>query len=209
MDFAAHRDRCPITCGVLDAVPRKYGHAFFSSAAPQTHITAHNGPTSKKLRCHLPLVCPDDGSCRLRVGDETVEMAESKAVIFDDSFNHEAWNDHADRARIVLIFDVWRGVRRYSVEASRGAAAAEMWIFRGDGSRRRRGCDADIPWRRVAVTPRLRRGHSVETGRGDAGDRTRIFRGRIAATPQIGRFAGAERRRFQRRCGIRTFRRER
>ena len=46
--------------------------------------------------------------------------------------------------------------------------------FRGDESRWRRGCDADIPWRRCrrdcgadisaeTVPPRLRRGHSVET----------------------------------------------
>ena len=35
----------------------------------------------------------------------------------------------------------------------------------GDESRRRRGCDVDIPWRRVAVTPRLRRGYSLETSR--------------------------------------------
>ena len=49
---------------------------------------------------------------------------------------------------------------------------------RGDESRRRRGCvveiprrrvaAAAIPWRGVAATPRLQRGYSVETSRGDA-----------------------------------------
>ena len=39
--------------------------------------------------------------------------------------------------------------RGYAAEARRGDAAAATWIFRGDGSRRRRGCDVDIPWRRV------------------------------------------------------------
>ena len=38
------------------------------------------------------------------------------------------------------------------------------WAFRGDESRRRRGCDVDIPWRRVAAAPRPRRGSSAETG---------------------------------------------
>ena len=33
-----------------------------------------------------------------------------------------------------------------------------------DGSRRRRGCDVGSPWGRVAATPRLRRGKSVEIG---------------------------------------------
>ena len=40
--------------------------------------------------------------------------------------------------------------------------------FLGDESRRRRGCDVDIPWRRVATPPRLRRENCVETSRGDA-----------------------------------------
>ena len=34
-------------------------------------------------------------------------MARDKAIVFDDSFNHEAWNDHPSQARIALIFDVW------------------------------------------------------------------------------------------------------
>ena len=61
---------------------------------------------AKKLRCHLPLLCPAEG-CRIRVGDEVVQMRLDKAIIFDDSFNHEAWNDHPEEARIALIFDVW------------------------------------------------------------------------------------------------------
>ena len=36
-----------------------------------------------------------------------VSMARDRAIIFDDSFNHEAWNDHPCEARIALIFDVW------------------------------------------------------------------------------------------------------
>ena len=55
--------------------------------------------------------------------------------------------------------------RESSVETGRGDAAVVTWIFRGDGSRRRRGYDVDIPWRPIAATPRLRRGYSVETGR--------------------------------------------
>ena len=41
-------------------------------------------------------------------------------------------------------------------QTRRGGAAAAPWIFRGDESRRRRGCAVDIPRRRVAAaTPRL------------------------------------------------------
>ena len=38
--------------------------------------------------------------------------------------------------------------RGYSVGSA--AAAAATWTFRGDESRRRRGCDADLPWRRAS-----------------------------------------------------------
>ena len=61
-------------------------------------------------------------------------------------------------------------VRRADIpwETGRGDAACATWIFRGDESRRRRGRDVDLPWRRVEATPRPRREQSVEASRGDA-----------------------------------------
>lgn len=106
MDFAANRKLCPATCSLIDSIDGQYEHAFFSALAPATHIKRHHGPTNKKLRCHLPLVVPDK-QCRLRVGDETINVEEGKCFIFDDSFEHEAWNDDPSHARIVLIVDVW------------------------------------------------------------------------------------------------------
>ena len=106
MDFAENRAHCPETCAAIEAVGSQYQHAFFSALAPGTHITKHHGPTNKKLRCHLPLVVPE-GQCRLRVGDETRIVEEGKCMIFDDSFEHEAWNDDSKTTRIVLILDVW------------------------------------------------------------------------------------------------------
>lgn len=52
------------------------------------------GPTNKKLRVHLPLLGPGGGLSRLRVGSDTREAVEGKALVFDDSFEHEAWNDN-------------------------------------------------------------------------------------------------------------------
>jgi aspartyl/asparaginyl beta-hydroxylase (cupin superfamily) len=58
-----------------------------------------------RLICHVPLIVPD--GCRLRVGAETREVIFGKAMIFDDSVEHEAWNDgSSDRA--VLLFEIWR-----------------------------------------------------------------------------------------------------
>ena len=55
-----------------------------------------------------------------------------------------------------------------------GGCPIPSWNF-ADGSRRRRGCHVDIPRRRVAATPWLRRGYSEETSRGDAVVATWIF----------------------------------
>jgi aspartate beta-hydroxylase len=45
--------------------------------------------------------------CRLRAGPDIVGWHEGQALVFDDSFQHEAWNDHATEPRLVLIVDVW------------------------------------------------------------------------------------------------------
>lgn len=106
MEFHSNQEKCPKTVACIRNVPNEYHHAFFSSLAPNTHITPHHGPTNRKLRIHLPLVVPD-GECILRVGKERIQVQEGKCYVFDDSFEHEAWNSDASNARIVLIIDVW------------------------------------------------------------------------------------------------------
>ena len=44
--------------------------------------------------------------CRIRVGDAVHHWKAGTLMAFDDSFQHEAWND-TDAPRIVLIFDIW------------------------------------------------------------------------------------------------------
>ncbi len=112
VDTSGAAARCPVTAGLLARVPRAYGHAMFSALAPGTDVTPHTGPTSKKLRLHLPLSVPPPGpdgepSCCLRVADRVVPQEEGRALLFDDSFEHEAWNRHPTRPRLVLIVDVW------------------------------------------------------------------------------------------------------
>lgn len=107
IDFSANRERVPETVKLLKSIPRFYDHAMFSNLASTTHVTKHHGPTNKKLRIHLPLYVPEEkNSCRLRVGDETRASVEGRVVVFDDSFEHEAWND-SKKSRVVLIFDIW------------------------------------------------------------------------------------------------------
>ena len=103
--------RCPRTWDILlrnAPVPRVPGwgpSAVFSLLKAGAHIGAHTGMYNTRLICHLPLIVPS--GCRFRVGDEVREWEEGKLLIFDDSIEHEAWNDGPED-RVVLIFDVWR-----------------------------------------------------------------------------------------------------
>lgn len=107
--LASHMDRCPRTSAALAALPQvdipgRGPTAFFSVLEPHTHIPAHCGVTNTRLTVHLPLILP--GRCRFRVGGETREWREGEAWVFDDTIEHEAWND-ADLPRAILILDVW------------------------------------------------------------------------------------------------------
>jgi aspartyl/asparaginyl beta-hydroxylase (cupin superfamily) len=56
------------------------------------------------LLVHLPLIIPP--GCGFRVGAEVREWIPGKALVFDDTMEHEAWND-SDVPRAVMIFDIW------------------------------------------------------------------------------------------------------
>ncbi len=78
---------------------------MFSALAPRTHIPPHTGESNARLVVHLPLIVPENcGS--LRVGFEQRAWRVGEALIFDDSIEHEAWNN-SDELRVVLLFDVW------------------------------------------------------------------------------------------------------
>lgn len=102
-------DRCPKTAAALAAlpsaqIPRRSPSAFFSLLKPKTRIPPHTGVTNTRAIVHLPLIVPD--GCGFRVGGETRQWREGEAFAFDDTIEHEAWND-SDDLRAVLIFDVW------------------------------------------------------------------------------------------------------
>ncbi len=102
-------ERCPQTAAMLARLPQtqipgKAPSAFFSILKPGAHIPAHTGVTNTRAIVHVPLVVP--AGCRFRVGGETREWREGEAFVFDDTIQHEAWND-SDQVRVILIFDVW------------------------------------------------------------------------------------------------------
>jgi aspartyl/asparaginyl beta-hydroxylase (cupin superfamily) len=102
-------DRCPQTAKALSALPRSHipgraPNAFFSILQPRTRIPPHTGVTNTRAIVHLPLIVPKN--CGFRVGGETREWVEGTPFAFDDTIEHEAWND-SDELRAVLICDVW------------------------------------------------------------------------------------------------------
>ena len=102
-------DRCPATMAALALAPqpsviRRSPAAMFSVLQPGTRIPPHTGVSNTRLVVHLPLILPPD--CRFRVGNETRAWREREAWVFDDTIEHEAWND-SDQSRTILIFDIW------------------------------------------------------------------------------------------------------
>lgn len=121
---------CPVTAAALDAVPlcRVDNHApevLFSVFTAGTHLLPHRGVTNTRIVGHLPLIVPDD--CALSVGGDIHVWREGEIVVFDDTYEHEAWNRSRD-IRVVLIFDLWNP---YLTEAERSAVAELVQTIEG------------------------------------------------------------------------------
>src|SRR5258708_23910569 len=99
--------RCRATGDAVKKIPG-LKTAFLSILSPRKHIPAHRGPYNGVLRLHLGLQVPEPRQdCKIRVDKEYLVWEEGKAVVFDDSFNHEVWNDTAGH-RVVLFVDFER-----------------------------------------------------------------------------------------------------
>jgi beta-hydroxylase len=100
-------ETCPKTAELMRRIPGMTT-AMFSILSPRKHILDHRGPYKGVLRYHLGLIVPADApACRIRVGEDIRHWEEGKSLMFDDTFNHEVWND-TDETRVVLFVDVLR-----------------------------------------------------------------------------------------------------
>ena len=97
----------PHTSACLKPFEALLVNAGFSVMLPATHITPHHGYTHQVMRTHLGLVVPNaaSGQVALRVGRETRAWQEGEWLLFDDTQEHEAWNQSA-QVRIVLLMDL-------------------------------------------------------------------------------------------------------
>jgi aspartate beta-hydroxylase len=127
--------RAPKTMAAIARLPQPHVQgrspaAMFSVLQPRTRIPPHTGVANTRLVMHLPLIVP--AGCGFRVGSETRAWREGEAWVFDDTIEHEAWND-SDRPRTILICDVWNP--RLSLEEREKITAmmTAMDLFNGSG----------------------------------------------------------------------------
>jgi ornithine lipid ester-linked acyl 2-hydroxylase len=102
--------QAPVTTALLEKVP-ELQTAWFSILGPGYHIPAHRGVTKGILRAHLGLIIPEDAEkCFMRV-DTTINVwRPGEIFVFDDTYEHEVFNNTTDE-RVILLFDFNRPMR--------------------------------------------------------------------------------------------------
>jgi len=110
VDNKANQARCPRTAALLKDRPRILS-ATLSFLEGKKRIPPHRGPFRGILRFHLGVVIPrgaDGGSASgLMIDGKTYALEEGKTLLWDDTFEHAAWNE-ADGIRACLLLDVAR-----------------------------------------------------------------------------------------------------
>jgi aspartyl/asparaginyl beta-hydroxylase (cupin superfamily) len=132
----ANASRCPQTMALLATAPQPVQSgrtpvALFSLLKPKTRIPPHTGISNVRLLTHLPLIIPE--GCGFRVGNVTREWTPGEAFVFDDTIEHEAWNN-SDQLRVVMIFDIWHPMLSPAERAMVGALAKALNEFNGEAT---------------------------------------------------------------------------
>ncbi len=107
--FEENAARCPVTMKLLEGAPQpdqpgRTPTAMFSLLGARTRMPPQAGASNVRLVTHVPLIIP--AGCGFRVGNDTRQWVAGQAWVYDDTIEHEAWND-SDRLRVVLMFDIW------------------------------------------------------------------------------------------------------
>jgi beta-hydroxylase len=102
--------QCPETWKAVQAIPG-LKTAMFSIFEPGKHLPPHRGPYNGVLRLHLGVIVPEPrDKIAIRVKDQICHWSEGRVLIFDDAYEHEAWN-HSDKTRVVLFVDFVKPLR--------------------------------------------------------------------------------------------------
>jgi aspartate beta-hydroxylase/beta-hydroxylase len=109
-DVIDQQGLCPRTSQILREIPGVI-LGFFSILDAGKSVPAHNGGYLGHLRYHTAFVVPKNSPPKIRIKDKVYEWKERESVLFDDSWNHEVYNE-SDGVRVVLIVDVLRPMSR-------------------------------------------------------------------------------------------------
>jgi ornithine lipid ester-linked acyl 2-hydroxylase len=103
-------EQCPDTWRLLQRVPGLVG-AMFSVLEPGQRLPAHSGPYNGLLRLHLGLIVPEPKEAvAIRIDGKVHHWEEGRALIFDDTYEHEARNE-SNHKRVVLFVDFERPLK--------------------------------------------------------------------------------------------------
>jgi ornithine lipid ester-linked acyl 2-hydroxylase len=145
---------CPETWRILQKVPG-LTTAMFSILEPGKHIPHHRGPYNGVLRLHLGLIIPEPRQqVAIRVDSQICHWEEGKALLFDDAYDHEAWN-RTDKTRVVLFVDFVKPLR-FPANLVNGVLLSRHLFVRA--------ATISAPGKRNS-TPRRRRSGTVEPRR--------------------------------------------
>lgn len=102
--------QCPETWRLVQRVPGLVS-AMFSVLEPGKRLPSHRGPYNGVLRLHLGLIVPEPREAvAIRVDGAVHHWDEGRALIFDDTYEHEARNE-SDYTRVVLFVDFEKPLR--------------------------------------------------------------------------------------------------
>jgi aspartate beta-hydroxylase len=108
--IARNLARCPTLAGLIASSPDVLS-ASLSFLAPGKQVPAHRGPFRGILRGYLVLSMPKraDGlpAAVLKVDGQEYRLNDGEFMLWDDTFEHEVWNDSAE-VRTVLLLDIRR-----------------------------------------------------------------------------------------------------
>ncbi|MFZ5635061.1 MAG: aspartyl/asparaginyl beta-hydroxylase domain-containing protein [Pseudomonadota bacterium] len=105
--FAQVQEHFPATLAIMDRIPQEHrcaGVVMLSWMQPGTHIAGHCGYTNGRLRIHMGIKTP--AGARMRVHRTPLTWEAGKCLVFDDSIEHEVWND-SNEPRVVLLYDIF------------------------------------------------------------------------------------------------------
>jgi beta-hydroxylase len=107
--LASAKELCPRTVELLKATPSVHG-AMFALLPPGGMLGRHRDPWAGSLRYHLGLRTSNSEACWIEVDGQRKSWYDGQAMMFDETYVHEARND-SDVNRLILFCDVERPLR--------------------------------------------------------------------------------------------------